>query len=166
VRIVVTDACLQGRAEQTQHLPALFDLAVRGLHDVLVHPNAQAPWGAWLQQRDAVLQAVYERAERDSQGRQALSPSSTEVEVADPQDSDWGTSPPMLNVLDALELLRYPLEVLVEDETSDGAFLDSVVPPALRQAWESARERRRISFGNIGGVTQVPRWIGISKHLR
>lgn len=72
MKVVVTADCLQGRSDQTRHLPALFDQAARGLHDVLVHPDAEDEWLEWLEQRDPILRRVYQRAERDSQGRQAL----------------------------------------------------------------------------------------------
>lgn len=157
MRLVVKGECLHGRANRTRHLPALFDFAVRGLHDVLIHPAAQNAWLAWLEQRDPVLREVYRRAEQDSHGRQALAPSDVAFFVADPDDSNWEGDQPELHVLDALDLMALPLEILVEDETSDGAFLDAVAPPVLRNAWMDARARRRLAFGNTGGITQVPR---------
>lgn len=148
---------LSEEGERVALLPGLLDHAVRRRHDVLVHPEAEAQWNVWLEHRDAVLRDVYRRAERDSQSRQGRAPSDVEVWVVDETTSDWKAMPPRLCLRDVIEVLGIPLEVLVEDETSDGAFLDAAVPPPLRSAWMAARRARRVGFVSLGGVGQVKR---------
>jgi hypothetical protein len=157
MRVVVCSDAFEARADRAVHLVELLLLASRRRHDVLVHPQALERWQAWLRATEAPLATVFRRAVQDSEGSQALAPSALEVHVGDPDESDWEHEPPRLHLFDALELLNVPLEVLVEDETSDGAFLDAVVPPPLAATWKQARRERRLRLVSLGGGTQVPR---------
>lgn len=157
MRVVVRSEAFEARPDRAVHLVELLLLASRRRHDVLIHPEAAERWQDWLRERDATLASAFRRAVQDSEGSQALAPSTCEVHVGDPDESNWEHEPPRLHLFDALELLNVPLEVLVEDETSDGAFLDAVVPPPLETAWRQARHDRRVTFVTLGGVTQVPR---------
>lgn len=157
MRVVVRSEVFEARADRAVHLVELLLLASRRRHDVLVHPEASERWQVWLSATEATLATACRRAVQDSEGSQALAPSTWEVHVGDPDESDWEHEPPQLHLFDALELLTAPLEILVEDETSDGAFLDAVVPPPLEAAWKQARHDRRVTLVTLGGVTQVPR---------
>ena len=157
MRVVVRSEAFDARPDRAVHLVELLLLASRRRHDVLIHPEAAERWQDWLRATEATLATACRRAVQDSEGRQALSPSACEVHVGDPDDSDWENETPRVHLFDALELLSVPLEILVEDETSDGAFLDSVVPPPLGAAWKQARDERRVTLVTLGGVTQVPR---------
>jgi hypothetical protein len=135
MRVIVRLGAFDARADRAAHLVELLLLASRRRHDVLVHPEAAERWQDWLRATETTLATACRRAVQDSEGSQALAPSTSEVHVGDPDESDWEHEPPRLHLFDALELLNVPLEVLVEDETSDGAFLDAVVPPPLEAAW-------------------------------
>ena len=157
MRVVVRLGAFDARADRAAHLVELLLLASRRLHDVLIHPEATERWQDWLRVTEGILATACQRAVQDSEGSQALAPSTQEVHVGAPDVSDWEQQPPQLHLFDALELLNLPLEVLVEDETSDGAFLDAVVPPPLEAAWRRARHDRRVTLATLGGVTQVAR---------
>jgi hypothetical protein len=160
MRVVVRSEAFEARPDRAVHLVELLLLASRRRHDVLVHPEAAERWQDWLRAMEttqAILATACRRAVQDSEGSQAIAPSTWEVHVGDPDESDWEQESPRLHLFDALELLNMSLEILVEDETSDGAFLDAVVPPPLEAAWRQARHGRRVTFVTLGGVTQVPR---------
>jgi len=92
----------------------------------------------------------------DSQQRQALAPSAIEVRLTS-GDSDWEGTPIVLNVVDAIDLLNRPLDILVEDATSDGLFLTGTVPTPLRAKWEELVKDGSIRLQTLGGVTHVER---------
>lgn len=156
MRVYLTAGLLQAPDPQTLRMPALLDFAVVGRHDILVEPEARASWDTWLDRRDRFYSDMWRRAEMDSQQRQALSPSALEVVVTTGR-SRWDDDPIVLTVDDAIALLARPLEILVEDETSDGLFLNKTVPSPLRPKWKELIANGSIRLLSLGGVTQVER---------
>jgi hypothetical protein len=156
MRVLLTIPLLQALDRQTERLPGLLDFALEGRHDVLVETSARGSWEAWLDRHDHFFADMWRRAEMDSQQRQSLTPSTVEVRLT-LGASMWESSPMELTVDDAIVLLRRPLEILVEDETSDGLFLSCTVPGPLRPKWEEMVRKGFIRVLTLGGVTHVPR---------
>jgi hypothetical protein len=157
MRIVVRPEALQARTDRQPHLVELMLAAVRRSHDVLIHPDAETHWDAWSSSLTPGLAAVIRGAVQEGNRRQALASNPTTIWVGDPDVSDWEQRPPLLHLVDAVAVSNEALEVFVEDETSDGAFLDAVVPPTHRDAWMKARGEGRVRLRTLGGVTQLAR---------
>ena len=157
MRALLTSALLQASDQDMPNLAGLLQFAVTGRHDILVEPEARGPWEAWLSRRDGFYADLWRRAELDSQQRQSLTPSSAEVRVIDGVSYWGGVGPPVLTIDDAISLLQLPLEILVEDETSDGLFLERTVPGPLRRKWRELVAKGSIRLLTLGGITNVDR---------
>lgn len=135
----------------------LLQLTVRRRVDLLTTPEALEPL---LQMCESfgVLKDCYLRALHDSESRQATSPSMFHVLVGRPASpTRHGLNEITVNLSDAARIGERALNVLCEDETSDGAFLSAVVPPTLRARWEEVMAQGLLVPVTAGGVTNVPR---------
>jgi hypothetical protein len=104
------------------------------------------------------LKDVYLQALRDSESRQATSPSAFHLWVGRPTAlTRHGLAEITVTLADAVRLGERALHVLCEDETSDGEFLSAVVPPTLRTRWQELITQRLLVPVTAGGVTNVPR---------
>jgi hypothetical protein len=156
MRVLLASEIFAAPGDKIQRLPGLLDFALEARHDVMVEAAARPAWEGWLSRQDGSFAEAWRRAEQDSQGRQALNPSLIEIKVSIDL-SNWEANPLSLSMNDTIDLLRQPLEILVEDETSDGLFLSRTVPPPLRATWARLLASKAVSLRTLGGVAQVPR---------
>lgn len=160
MRVVIEPGVLVADPGNTPQILKLLQFAIDGWHDVLVHPDAVSQWEQWLSRRDPEVREIYRDAERSSQKRQGHFYSDRQLRIVSeqvPADTVDGIEPEAMTLDSALELLPLPFELLVEDETSDGYFLDRAIPPSLRPAWATARGQHRLRLDSLGGVTQTKR---------
>jgi hypothetical protein len=157
VRIELLRTAVECRTERRISLVTLVALASRGRHNLIVVPDGRAVFDDWLSSRNEEERDTFRRAINHAKRRHARFPSTFTVQVGDPDRSDWGSTPPVLTLDDAVALWMTPLEVLVEDESSDGGLLDALVPPTHRRNWKTARSRDFVRWSNAGGVTNVAR---------
>jgi hypothetical protein len=135
----------------------LLQLTVNRRVDLLTTPEAYESL-VLACERFGELKDVYLQALRDSESRQATSPSTFQVWVGRPKaPTRHGLTEITVTLADAAQLGAHALRVLCEDETSDGAFLSAVVPPTLRARWREVIDQRLLVPVSAGGVTNVPR---------
>lgn len=135
----------------------LLQLTVRRRVDLLTTPEAYEQL-VQVCERFGDLNDIYLQALRDSETRQATSPSTFHVWVGRPAaPTRNGLTEITVTLADAVQLGARELRVLCEDETSDGAFLRAVVPPTLRARWREVIDQRLLVPVSAGGVTNVPR---------
>lgn len=158
MRVLLRASALRS-TDHASRLPALLDFAIQGKHDILLDPcdpEVNSAWDDWSESI-GILGAPYQRAINDSNERQATRWSNRELIVEDPPTSKVAPGQLSLAIADAIGFLQRPLEIGVEDETSDGVFLNSVVPPSLRQDWKHLVSIGAVKLWNLGGITQAPR---------
>ena len=155
--VILTKEAFLVPEDERPLLHAVLSEGVQRRHDVIVEDEAMEFFESFLAEQSQPLRLAYARAVQDGNGRQALSPSTARARVVQGGESIWSGAVWECCLADALDLLRLSLEILVEDETSDAAFLEAVADPTLRASWNEALQSRRIRFVNLGGITQVPR---------
>jgi hypothetical protein len=146
---------------------ALWHHGALGRHIIRVDGGGEE-FERWLVQwsDQHALRLEVQRAEQQSKGALMRSPRpQVEVEVyaGGVEVDDWDAKPKLkLCLQSALRLMERPLQLLVENQHSDGAFLLAL--HRMLRAWgeaefyelfEEMRERRDVVFMQGGGITQV-----------
>lgn len=67
--------------------------------------------------------------------------------------TDWRQG--RLSLLDAVALLRRPLDLLVENDHNDGAFVRRLGTPSQRRQLDAALTSRQALFRNAGGIDRI-----------
>lgn len=133
-------------------LAPLFSAVLERRHRIEVDETGPL-FKAWLGARSADDQEEVQAAIRSS--REPLEPARIVVEVAGSSTSSWSADPPVVTVDDANALAWQPFRVLVENSTSDRAFLLSVASDEQRKLLEHAEKEGLLEFVQAGGIEQV-----------
>lgn len=101
------------------------------------------------------MQILKEGLKEPEYGGKGVAPLIVEVERRD--SVDLARTPPRLPVHVAYELLRRPLQLLLENGRSDWGFLQRIAPLSWRDRLRRALERGWIEERNAGGITELPK---------
>jgi hypothetical protein len=131
----------------------LFQLvaaALAGRHRIEVHEDAEEAHAYWLSALDKVTREEADMARKWSDVENAIQPSGVSLYVEERRDSAWSTW--TLSVPDAAELAGKPFRVVLENGTSDAAFLLAMMF-AEEQRWFRDRiEKEWILLEHAGGI--------------
>jgi hypothetical protein len=152
MRVVVDDDVFAA-PEYAIRLFSLFELALDGRHILLVDRGGQG-FSAWYLQRsanerdecDLVLDASFEEEAR-------ITVSRTVKIIRGP--TDWDADPPSATLADALDLLKKPFSVLLENWKSDFGFLMAMAKPEQRTFLERWKQRKWLRVENGGGLPDM-----------
>ncbi len=154
------DVVFAAKSSAPFDLTELLGFAWRGWHDIQIDP----PWAAgedlavnrWLEEQSL---AVRERAELAlKSGPEELNrreAGSSRLRITQTSEEIWDAEVPRLPLASAVELLRRPLRLMVEDQANDGAFLRTVTPEDRRPALERALADGRIEIVHGGGLPRM-----------
>jgi hypothetical protein len=148
---------------------ALWHHGSLGRHIVQIAPDARQVFEAWLAMwpEEHALRLEIQRAEEQNshaimgEPRPALV---VEVCAGDTQEDQWDISPSRLRLClkTTLRLMERPLQLLVENQHSDGAFLLALHKMLMRWGQEELhelfaelRQRRDVVFTQGGGIAEV-----------
>jgi hypothetical protein len=151
LKLVLRDEVFRASALK---LAPLFTAALERRHRVEVDESGPL-FRAWLAARSRDDRDEIQTAIDGSLEAEAREPARTLIEVADEAESDWAVIPPVITIDDALLVARAPFRVLVENSTSDRAFLLSVATVEQRRALERAEREGVLEFVQGGGIEQV-----------
>lgn len=148
-------------ARVAMDLLAIFRLGFQQRHAVVLGFNrgAGSPFEAWLGQRPDYEQDLIEAALRyglQAEGRLVLD---SVVHVVPGPQPQWAGRAQHLPPDQAAELLARPLELLIEDEENDQAFLRAVAMGPQAEEFYRFLERSWICFRHGGGIPGMKRQI-------
>jgi hypothetical protein len=122
-------------------------------------PDGAEVINAWLQAREPMLRR--ELATILDQANEASITTNNKaatIRIIAGRDSDWQAKPhPRLTIRDALQLLREPLHILLEDAISDLAFLLRLAPERQRERLSNALAQGWAIADHAGGVDGIRR---------
>ncbi len=161
--VVVEDAVFTSSRTEHLFLSALLKLGFEGRHRIRTDPlrsatSADDPPGvtAWLQQQSPAIREEAELALQDGiEGVVKGFPMDSRLRVVDAAQPDWSADPPRLPLAEALSLLERSLELMVEDEENDGAFLRAVAPQKLRNTLSECLTAGWVRLTHGGGLARM-----------
>lgn len=161
MRVILHDEAVAEAAEDD--LDELLLMVLRGRHHA-VHPDAAMPaLDAYLARRGWVTRwdAALDLGARELRAqRRAYT-----VEVVPAGLADATRSLPRLSTSDAVQLLRQPLHILVENGRNDGELLRALATLDDRlEGWDRYLRDGVIDLENGGGLEEMQRRLGM--HLR
>jgi hypothetical protein len=123
---------------------------------VLPDPLEAPEFEEWLEARDPQIREDCRFAIESSLELDNRRTSVPEIRVTLTDHPRW-TEPAEMSLDAALRFLTQPLDVVVEDSLSDGAFLRAVADPHQRRALDKALEKQWLRFDNGGGIPNMLR---------
>ncbi|MFO0573740.1 MAG: hypothetical protein U1A78_07080 [Polyangia bacterium] len=134
---------------------ALFQMGLEGRHRVEVEDELASAYTNWLAQRSSYERAECQTAISNSLSMSTLQPSAISVWVTGSGNSDWKPDEPRLCLQDALDLLRRPTRVLLEDSVTDRAFLSCFLSRQERRFIDEREQHGWLHFEHGGGVPKM-----------
>ena len=155
---VVLDNGLFSSGQAQLHVLGIFALAWGERHLLLTdppyQPGGRSPLHVWLDSLNPGTAAAAKRVLDDSVlAATTQPPGCVEVRIAARARSDWTRG--ALTREDGLALLATPLRLLLEDQTSDYAFLRCLARPTIREQLDAAVARGWVEVAHGGGIEQI-----------
>lgn len=146
MRVVVDDAVFSTHGHD--HLLHELLLSCRdGRHLIEVVPQSAPSCRKWLSDYAGRVGSYYQQILDSSVRELATNPTRSVLRI------------PEISIPDALNLLKMPLAILVENERNDGAFLRAVLRGPREPEWKRALERQWINFDSGGGMQEIEKRI-------
>lgn len=136
---------------------ALAYLALIGRHRIILADDADPAFGEWFDQLNEDAKTEWDLILSDGYDLEALEPAARVLKVNAGGPADWSSDPPSIPLTDAVRFLQQPLIALLEDWSSDRAFVLAVASLDNRSYLLKMEERGALSFDNGGGITNMPK---------
>jgi hypothetical protein len=132
-------------------------VGLEGRHILELSDDAEYAYNAWRDNLDIATQEQADFALGRPAKHAAFTEPAREVLVAcDPSTTDWNSIPPRLQLAEAVDFLRQPFSLLLEDDISDWHFLLSFATPQERAFLLEKRRLNALKVEHGGGVTKMP----------
>lgn len=137
-------------------LETLLQLGLDGRHILELANDAEAAFNAWRAGRDAATQEQADFAlGRPAKQAALMEPARELVVCCDTTGNDWNNTPPRIQLAEALDFLRQPLRLLLEDNASDWHFILSFTTPQQREFLLGRKNSKALLVEHGGGVTKM-----------
>ncbi len=160
--VVVDDEVFTSSRTEHLYLSALLKLGFEGRHrirtDPLWNPSREHPPGVtfWLmQQPPGIREGARLALQAGIEGEVKSFPMDSTLRVVGTEESDWSRDPPQLSLKEAVSILERPLELMVEDEDNDGAFLCTVAPRNWRDTLAQSLKAGWMRLIHGGGLPRM-----------
>ncbi|HSN97762.1 MAG TPA: hypothetical protein VLS89_05670 [Candidatus Nanopelagicales bacterium] len=156
MKVFIEDEVFRGPGYHLDLL-AVFQLALGGVHRIEVDEDG-AGYREWLAERGAQDREECRRAVEFSLELESHRPAKTKIIIA-VASSEWEREVPRLTLSDALELLKRPFRILLEDHEADRHFLLCMANEQQRRFLEDAARAGVVRFEHGGGLESMNRLV-------
>ena len=143
----------------TIELNALAHLALTGRHRLIISDDRDPAFLKWLGSLSDDHQMEWRLILTEGYELESREPARRELKVTANGPADWSISPPTLSLSNAVVYLQLPFIAMLEDWSSDRAFLLAVSTPEQSSYLLKMEERNALQFANGGGITNMPKQI-------
>ena len=157
--IVVIDDSVFARPDDPLGLLAVLQMGEEARHriqtDPVFDPGNRGAVHAWLERQDPDIRAQVEFALTRGARADSAGALDVEIRIESIEVPNWHADPPRLPLATALEFLRRPLVIKVENQRNDGAFLKRVGLNRWREALAHSLQRGWLRIDHGGGMDEM-----------
>jgi hypothetical protein len=151
---VVLETNVLSKASYSE-LGTVFYHGITRQHRILVEDQNSAGFVDWQSSLPQDPHRDWLWALRDGRRLDGQDPGHYEIRVAHIEASEWSFPVPRLTVADAIQLLKAPFRILLEDDQTDRAFLLSMAEPEQRRYLEELEGKDYLRFEHGGGLGKM-----------
>lgn len=151
---VVLETDILSKASYSE-LGTVFYHAFTGQHRILVEDQDAPAFLAWLDGLEKEQRQEWQMALDDGLRLDGQDPAYYGIRIAHLEMSSWNLPVPRLTLADAIQLLKVPFCVLLEDDQADRAFLLSMIEPEQKEYLLKLEDRGHVHFAHGGGLGKM-----------
>jgi hypothetical protein len=153
---VILEASLFTHDTYLGDLVSISRFAVHERHKIVVENDAGEEYASWLAGLPDSLRADWQQGIDFSVLNDAVIESRFTLRVAAVTTPDWNDTP-RVSLTTAIDFLSRPFVILLENGINDSHFLLAMCNSEEATFLRDFERRGYISFGNGGGITEIPR---------
>lgn len=154
MKALITASLFEPGRVSALDLAMLFRMGAEGQHVILPEPLQAPSFTSWRGRQDLAMQEEIDFAVEHSLELESHHPPAHQILINSVEAPSWGP-PPVLPLATALDLLREPMVLLVENKRNDAAFLRCLADRFQRKELERSEERGWLRFDHGGGLPEM-----------